>query len=259
MGICKCKKRTDLFCFVHKKAVCEGCIPLEHQICVIKTYVEWLTDSEYDAAVCGICKGKLEENNVVRLTCLDLFHPNCLNNYAGNLPSHTAKAGYSCPVCQKPIFPSGDTTLLSKKVNEYLKTAPWTKNLRELQDPNTQIESNNPFPIRNSEEPNDPQRVATARKQQNKDFTTIIVQDDEDEDKYQKRSITQLLYALGFLTPSKRSSGKPTRIRFDTKRMLITFALLLTLIGVFVLGMSLTAEPEATSTSEELNPKIRPN
>ena len=26
MGICKCKRRTDLYCYVHNKPVCDNCI-----------------------------------------------------------------------------------------------------------------------------------------------------------------------------------------------------------------------------------------
>lgn len=32
MGLCKCMNITDLFCFVHKKAVCQGCVCPEHKV-----------------------------------------------------------------------------------------------------------------------------------------------------------------------------------------------------------------------------------
>ena len=43
MGICKCRKRTDLFCFVHKKAVCESCISTDHQVVCsfYHTFLKW--------------------------------------------------------------------------------------------------------------------------------------------------------------------------------------------------------------------------
>lgn len=110
MGMCKCKKRTELFCFVHKKAVCEQCICTEHQVCVVKTYVEWLTDPEYETPSCGICKGELVEGSMVRLLCLDMFHPECIDVYANSLPSNTAQAGYVCPTCSKPMLPSATNT-----------------------------------------------------------------------------------------------------------------------------------------------------
>jgi len=129
MGICKCKKRTDLFCFVHKKAVCETCICSEHQTCVVKTYVDWLTDSEYDPPACGICKGELTEDNVLRLTCYDMFHPECLDVQAATLPPHTAKAGYLCSVCSKPIFPPDGENPIAFKLNQHLEKASWATNL----------------------------------------------------------------------------------------------------------------------------------
>jgi len=266
MGICKCKKRTDLFCFIHKKAVCENCICTEHQICYVKTYVDWLTDSEYDTPTCGICKGDLKEDNFIRLTCFDLFHPHCLNNYASSLPAHTAKAGYVCPTCSKTIFPNEHHTLLAKKLEEYLLNAPWTKNLRDVSSPShsssevktnsSQLNNNNNSiqsdSFRNNSNVDslsnsDPQRIA-SRKTPIKDHTTIYITDEEDEDKYQRRNITQLFYALGLIQPSKQKMGKQTRLRLNTKRMLVILILILTLTGVFVLGMSLS-----TSELEEVD------
>jgi hypothetical protein len=130
MGICKCKKRTDLFCFVHKKAVCEQCICSDHQVCVVKSYVDWLTDSEYEPPVCGICKGELSQDNMVRFLCLDMFHPECIDVYASSLPPHTAQAGYGCPTCSKPMIPpQGSTSPLAQHIKQVLSRSSWAARL----------------------------------------------------------------------------------------------------------------------------------
>jgi len=130
MGICKCKKRTDLFCFVHKKPVCEECACTEHQLCVVKTYIAWLTDSDYDPPHCLICKGELKEGDVLRLMCLDLFHPECIDVHAKSLPQNTAKAGYSCPACSLPLFPTEENnSYLANQLNRYLSQASWASHL----------------------------------------------------------------------------------------------------------------------------------
>lgn len=58
MGLCKCRTVTSLFCFEHRKNMCERCILLEHPTCVIKSYLQWLQDSEYTNN-CGICQKAL--------------------------------------------------------------------------------------------------------------------------------------------------------------------------------------------------------
>lgn len=149
MGICKCRKSTGLFCFVHKKAVCTSCVvdhPLvrwmillttlhtyncttyhiltntpqttQHVIaqhstqhtthithntsyhtsyhnpthityhnthhtlqhtpysisrcwqCTIRTYVEWLRDSEYTPPTCAVCTQRITADTAIRLLCL---------------------------------------------------------------------------------------------------------------------------------------------------------------------------------------------
>lgn len=268
MGICKCKKRTDLFCFVHKKAVCERCLLEDHSTCIVRTYVDWLTDSDYDPPACGICKGELSEDKVVRLTCLDMFHPECLDVHASSLPPHTAKAGYLCPTCSKGIFPAEvESNPLVKHVQNYLSKATWAKNL--VQPPPLQplngfsSESPQEFDMRGNQE--ELQVVAkrgdaasqdsfgmSSRKAQPRDHPITIYPDtdaDEEEDKYQKRSLTQLFVALGIMRPTKSKSNVRTRVKLDTKRVLIILALLSTLITVLILGSSITSN---INTTEEV-------
>lgn len=35
----------------------------------------------------------------------DVFHWDCLNQFASQMPSNTAPAGYSCPTCKHGLFP----------------------------------------------------------------------------------------------------------------------------------------------------------
>jgi len=255
MGICKCKKRTDLFCFVHKKAVCENCIVEDHQTCIIKTYVDWLTDSDYDRPACGICKGELKEDKLIRLTCFDLFHPECIDVHASSLPPHTAKAGYLCPVCSKPLFPPDvDNNPLVKQLNNYLARASWAKtllaptpdtinqhdNMKDTDSSLAALEGGLTVPSKRSNETaQENSLLGIASRKQPKD-TMMISTDEDEEDKYQKRSLTQLFVALGLLRPSK---NKPrTRIRLDKRRILIILALITCLVTVIALGMSLTSD-----------------
>jgi len=282
MGICKCKKKTDLFCFVHKKSVCENCIVTsEHSTCVVKKYVDWLTDSDFDPASCGICKGELMEGKTLRLMCLDMFHPECIDIHSSSLPPHTAKAGYLCPLCSKPIFPMEmQSNELEEKLKIYLSQSEWSKSLLNGQE---QEPESNVIPEKVSREqegiidseailpspsepiltdkitfnrptlssPQKPMEQAPAtttpntdfgiasRKPQPKDFT-ITLNDEEDEDKYRKRSILQLFTALGFVQQISKPTKGSKRIRIDTGRVITVVAIIFCMIIVIILGASIT-------------------
>lgn len=106
MGLCKCpkKKVTNQFCFEHRVNVCEHCLVSSHARCIVKSYLHWLQDSDYNP-VCTLCNGGLAEGDTVRLTCYDVFHWDCLNRFASSLPPNTAPAGYTCPNCKICVFP----------------------------------------------------------------------------------------------------------------------------------------------------------
>jgi len=57
MGLCKCMNITDLFCFVHKKAVCQGCICPEHKTVrhVITTANRSTQEGVTNGAPCDLC------------------------------------------------------------------------------------------------------------------------------------------------------------------------------------------------------------
>ncbi|RID44148.1 hypothetical protein BRARA_I00963 [Brassica rapa] len=109
MVVCKCRKATKLYCFVHKVPVCGECICFpEHQTCVVRTYSEWVIDGEYDQPKCCQCQSTFDEGGglqVTRLGCLHAIHTSCLVSLIKSFPPHTAPAGYVCPSCSTPIWP----------------------------------------------------------------------------------------------------------------------------------------------------------
>lgn len=127
MGLCKCPKRkvTNLFCFEHRVNVCEWCLLANHESCVVQTYLSWLTDSDYDAN-CLYCSEPLNCKETLRLKCLHLFHWDCFDARASQLPDTTAPAGYKCPSCLEPIFPSeNQQSPVIDKLKMKLQTVNW--------------------------------------------------------------------------------------------------------------------------------------
>ncbi|CAG7883225.1 unnamed protein product [Brassica rapa] len=109
MVVCKCRKATKLYCFVHKVPVCGECICFpEHQTCVVRTYSEWVIYGEYDQPKCCLCQAAFDEggaHQLTRLGCLHAIHTSCLVSLIKSLPPHTAPPGYVCPTCSTPIWP----------------------------------------------------------------------------------------------------------------------------------------------------------
>ncbi|XP_048369956.1 zinc finger protein-like 1 [Sphaerodactylus townsendi] len=129
MGLCKCPKRkvTNLFCFEHRVNVCESCIVANHTKCIVQSYLQWLQDSDYNPN-CRLCSTPLSTKETVRLVCYDLFHWSCLNEMANQLPSNTAPAGYQCPSCKAPIFPSANlVSPVASVLREKLSTVNWAR------------------------------------------------------------------------------------------------------------------------------------
>ncbi|KYQ89376.1 hypothetical protein DLAC_10037 [Tieghemostelium lacteum] len=128
MGICKCKKRSEDFCYQHKKFVCDDCVIPDHPVCYINSYVNWLTDSEPEEPVCEICKDELNSENSVRLCCYHIFHPECIDVYANSLPPNTTSAGYVCPKCSKPIIPNNESNSpLAQNIKKIFSISPWAE------------------------------------------------------------------------------------------------------------------------------------
>ncbi|KAK5843962.1 hypothetical protein PVK06_000097 [Gossypium arboreum] len=128
MVVCKCRKATKLYCFVHKVPVCGECICFpEHQICVIRTYSEWVIDGEYNwPPKCCKCQAVLEEgagSETTRLGCLHVIHTNCLISHIKSFPLHTAPAGYTCPSCSTSIWPPKNVKDSASRLHSLLKEA----------------------------------------------------------------------------------------------------------------------------------------
>ncbi|CAO2842072.1 unnamed protein product [Amaranthus hypochondriacus] len=128
MVVCKCRKATKLYCFVHKTPVCGECICFpEHNICVVRTYSEWVIDGEYDwPPCCCKCNAILEEGadpQTTRLGCLHVIHTNCLVSHIKSFPSHTAPAGYVCPACSTCIWPPKNFKDSGSRLHSKLKEA----------------------------------------------------------------------------------------------------------------------------------------
>ncbi|KAK7357598.1 hypothetical protein VNO80_16891 [Phaseolus coccineus] len=128
MVVCKCRKATKLYCFVHKVPVCGECICFpEHQICVVRTYSEWVIDGEYDwPPKCCQCQAVLEEGDgsqTTRLGCLHVIHTNCLVSHIKSFPPHTAPAGYACPSCSTSIWPPKSVKDSGSRLHSMLKEA----------------------------------------------------------------------------------------------------------------------------------------
>ncbi|KAA8545779.1 hypothetical protein F0562_020770 [Nyssa sinensis] len=128
MVVCKCRKATKLYCFVHKVPVCGECTCFpEHQICVVRTYSEWVIDGEYDwPPKCCLCHATLDEgtdSQTTRLGCLHVIHTNCLVSHIKGFPPHTAPAGYVCPACSTSIWPPKSVKDSGSRLHSMLKEA----------------------------------------------------------------------------------------------------------------------------------------
>eukprot|EP00052_Salpingoeca_macrocollata_P025714 m.234443 g.234443 ORF g.234443 m.234443 type:complete len:345 (-) comp22473_c1_seq6:1222-2256(-) len=127
MGLCKCRVVTTLFCFQHRVNVCENCLVKDHDRCVVKTYLAWLQDSDFDAS-CKLCHSGLDgKQEVVRLLCHDLFHVDCLDKYCrANFPPNTAPAGFQCPSCKTAVVPPApNTSPIACQVRDKLAGCSW--------------------------------------------------------------------------------------------------------------------------------------
>ncbi|KAI5072569.1 hypothetical protein GOP47_0012675 [Adiantum capillus-veneris] len=137
MVVCKCRKATNLYCFVHKIPVCGECIcSSDHQICVVRTYSEWVIDGDYDwPPKCSLCSEVLQHGEIAvsRLGCLHVFHLSCFSKHLGSFPPHTAPAGYTCPVCSTPVWPpkyvKDHNVALSMNLKEIILQNGLSKNL----------------------------------------------------------------------------------------------------------------------------------
>lgn len=108
----------------------------------MKSYLHWLKDSDYSSQ-CLLCAKEFDNGEeCVRLMCLgkylypvnfnfsllDIFHWNCLDNYASQLPPKTAPAGYECPSCSLTIIPlANQGGPIAEALRQKLASAEWVK------------------------------------------------------------------------------------------------------------------------------------
>ncbi|XP_058876666.1 zinc finger protein-like 1 [Acipenser ruthenus] len=129
MGLCKCPKRkvTNIFCFEHRVNVCDHCLVSNHAKCIVQSYLQWLQDSDYNPT-CTLCSTALADKETTRLMCYDVFHWSCLNELASQLPRNTAPAGYQCPACQGPVFPTPNLVgPVAAALREKLASVNWAR------------------------------------------------------------------------------------------------------------------------------------
>ena len=119
MVVCKCRRATKQYCFVHKVGVCAQCVVEgDHNCCVVKTYAEWVVDGDYAwPPACGFCRAPLvsgegpggEEKEVggenVRFGCKHVVHTGCLETYLENSPDAAVASDFQCPSCSTPVWP----------------------------------------------------------------------------------------------------------------------------------------------------------
>ncbi|KAB8112461.1 hypothetical protein EE612_050815 [Oryza sativa] len=127
MVVCKCRKATRVYCFVHKVPVCGECICFpEHQLCVVKNYAEWVVNPDYDwPQHCSSCNSVLEAGSeeTTRLGCLHVMHTRCLISHIQSYSTQTAPAGYVCPSCSTPIWPPSTIKDTGSRLHSKLKEA----------------------------------------------------------------------------------------------------------------------------------------
>jgi len=146
MGLCKCPQRkvSTLFCFKHHVNVCESCLVTEHSQCIVRSYLSWLQDNDYNSN-CTLCQRSLIDTNeeTIRLNCYDLFHWSCLNQYCLSFPNHTAPDGYTCPTCHTCIFPPLNlVSPVAEQLRRKLSTVNWANRLPMLSNNLTETENN---------------------------------------------------------------------------------------------------------------------
>jgi len=272
MGICKCRKRSELFCYHCEKAVCFDCITEpSHKLAKVTTYVEWLNKPDNPPPVCPLSNKPLtEKDEVIRFMNMQIFLLEAINEYGSSLPNVTALAGFTIPGTEEPMVPPPeDHSKLAQQIREKLSRFPWISDLISLQRENSLKNSEKAekpgiteFPAnktasRKALSPEDytptpsigSQSVIASRKTTipsgnlgvptttNSDFSVDLgsmAKDDDPEYKYRPKPIRKVFEALGFI--SSATMSKAQHYQFSGRRAAFIFALLITLVIVFFYG-----------------------
>ena len=202
MGVCRCRRRTSLFCFVHSKAVCAECLE-DHANCFINSYIEWLTNSAFDPPACPHCKRDVSSpsERPLRLECLHLHHEDCLGRALSALPSASPASDYCCTVCRHPVAPdkwplaAGPGARIAAFLRRYpfgaklLPTAPLAVVAPTGSAPSTPLRA----AIMGAATGDVKTPKARSRKQGDGGDVRLTVEDQQDEDKCGTRLVFQAL------------------------------------------------------------------
>lgn len=278
MGLCKCPQRkvSTLFCFKHHVNVCESCLVHEHPQCIVRSYVSWLQDNDYNPN-CSFCQRSLSDpgEETIRLVCYDLFHWSCLNNYFQSFPAHTAPDGYTCPTCHSCIFPPSNlVSPVADQVRQKLSQASWANRLTNLpstdssnlpssekQNLLTETEKNgyvivNPTTTTNVGLSHHPHRAIdmSHAPPPPPPTTRSIPSDPDDEDKYKRRSVF-----TWFGRWLKSRQGKPQGKSFSlsnrnqTSSTRMTCYLIIVILFVFITVITVLYHLTRGDNHEHLN------
>eukprot|EP01130_Rhizamoeba_saxonica_P000547 TRINITY_DN1051_c0_g1_i2.p1 TRINITY_DN1051_c0_g1~~TRINITY_DN1051_c0_g1_i2.p1 ORF type:complete len:310 (-),score=37.75 TRINITY_DN1051_c0_g1_i2:86-1015(-) len=133
MGVCKCRKRTDLYCFIHRKAVCESCITDgSHSTCYIATFLEWLKfgDRRVPPPICTLCdKTMNEDDELIRFSTLQNFHLKCIDEYGSNIPKNSPREAYTIPNNTTVMLPPMSKSVLAIDIRNRLRKFDWMDHL----------------------------------------------------------------------------------------------------------------------------------
>ncbi|MGH0187425.1 UNVERIFIED_CONTAM: hypothetical protein FKN15_025083 [Acipenser sinensis] len=211
-----------------------------------------------------LCSTALADKETTRLTCYDVFHWSCLNELASQLPRNTAPAGYQCPACQGPVFPTPNLVgPVAAALREKLTSVNWARAGLGL----PLIEEPEPAPEQESHDVTDytdwstfnkpssspaassPRKVYDTRDAGGSSVTQI----DFDDDKYRRRP------ALSWLAQILKSRSGSKRTPLSLKQR-VFILLVLGAIGFCTLIIVMSKLGRASAENDpNLNPLLNPN
>lgn len=118
MGLCSCRRATTLFCYSHRRNVCEQCILSDHPQCSVNTYIQWLKNPRFVLS-CPFCSESVAESTtsqveLVRLACLDIAHSKCVVDFLRSFSQSDQKELF-CPRCNSmDMFDNPDFKIITK-------------------------------------------------------------------------------------------------------------------------------------------------
>jgi len=136
MGICKCRKKTLLFCWHCTKAVCLDCITEEeHKLAYVNNYELWLSNPESPPPVCPLTNNILTAGDeVIRFMNLKIFLLSAIDDYGKSKPANTALAGFTIPGTNEPMVPPPEEkSKLAQQIRQKLSRFPWISSMIALQ------------------------------------------------------------------------------------------------------------------------------